>query len=99
MSSLVDQSFERILVLKPSAVGDIVHALPVLVKLRERYPAAQIDWLIRPENADLVRHHPALSNVVLFDRRRFARFGRDWTATTGMLKLLSTIRAAKYELV
>lgn len=99
MSSLADQSFERILVLKPSAVGDIVHALPVLVKLRERYPAARIDWLIRPENADLVRYHPALSSVVLFDRRRFARFGRDWSATTGMLKLLSTIRAAKYDLV
>ncbi|HEX5444190.1 MAG TPA: lipopolysaccharide heptosyltransferase II [Pirellulales bacterium] len=99
MSSLADQTFERILVLKPSAVGDIVHALPVLVKLRERYPAARIDWLIRPENADLVRYHPALSNVVLFDRRRFARFGREWSATTGMLKLLSTIRAAKYELV
>ena len=99
MSSLANQSFERILVLKPSAVGDIVHALPVLVKLRERYPAARIDWLVRPENADLVRYHPALTNVVLFDRRRFARFGRDWAATTGMLKLLSTIRAAKYELV
>lgn len=99
MPSLADQTFERILVLKPSAVGDIVHALPVLVKLRERYPAARIDWLIRPENADLVRYHPALSNVVLFDRRRFARFGREWSATTGMLKLLSTIRAAKYDLV
>ena len=99
MQNLASQSFQRILLIKPSAVGDVVHALPVLVKLRERYPQAQIDWLITPENADLVRWHPGVSNVVLFDRRRFARFGRNWSATTGMLRLLHRIWRARYELV
>jgi heptosyltransferase-1 len=93
------QSFQRILLIKPSAVGDIVHTLPVLVRLRQRYPDARIDWLVTPENADLVQHHPDLSNIVLFDRRRFARFGREWFATKGMLKLLRTIRGNRYELV
>jgi lipopolysaccharide heptosyltransferase I len=99
MPPIAQQPFERILLIKPSAVGDVVHTLPVLAKLRQRYPAAQIDWLITPENADLVRYHPALSNVVLFDRRRFARFGRNWSATTGMFRLLNQIRRARYELV
>lgn len=98
-ASLLTRTFDRILLIKPSAVGDIVHALPVLVRLRERYPDAQIDWLVTPENADLVRHHPALSNVVLFDRRRYARFGREWFATKGMLALLAAIRRSQYELV
>ena len=92
-------SFQRILLIKPSAVGDIVHTLPVLVRLRQRYPEARIDWLVTPENADLVRHHPDLSNVVLFDRRRYARFGREWFATKGMLNLLRTIRGNRYDLV
>ncbi|HVA49855.1 MAG TPA: lipopolysaccharide heptosyltransferase II [Pirellulales bacterium] len=96
---LLTRSFDRILLIKPSAVGDIVHTLPVLVRLRERYPDAQIDWLVTPENADLVRHHPDLSNVVLFDRRRYARFGREWFATKGMLGLLRTLRRSQYELV
>ncbi len=65
-NSLAARQFDRILLIKPSAFGDVLHALPVLVKLRARYPQARIDWLITPENADLVRHHPALSNVVLF---------------------------------
>lgn len=99
MHSIATQPFKRILLIKPSAVGDVVHTLPVLVKLRQRYPEAQIDWLITPENADLVRHHPALSNVVLFDRRRLARFGRNWSATTGLFRLLSQIRRERYELV
>ncbi|HUY91201.1 MAG TPA: lipopolysaccharide heptosyltransferase II [Pirellulales bacterium] len=97
--SIASQSFERILLIKPSAVGDVVHTLPVLAKLRQRYPDAQIDWLIRPEIADLVRSHPALSNVVLFDRRGLARFGRNWTATVGLFRLLSQIRRERYELV
>jgi lipopolysaccharide heptosyltransferase I len=99
MQSLASQSFERILLIKPSAVGDIVHTLPVLVKLRHRYPDARIDWLVTPENADLVRWHPGVSDVVLFDRRRFARFGRNWSATTGMFRLLHQIRRNRYELV
>ena len=99
MASIASQSFQRILLIKPSAVGDVVHALPVLVKLRQRYPEAQIDWLIRPEIADLVRFHPALSNVVLFDRRRLAKFGRNWSATFGLFRLLNQIRRERYDLV
>ena len=97
--SLTAESFRRILLIKPSAVGDIVHTLPVLVRLRERYPDAQIDWFVTPENADLVRHHPALSNLVLFDRRRYSRFGREWFATKGVLRLLRTLRRNRYDLV
>lgn len=99
MSELRPREFRRILLIKPSALGDVVHTLPILVKLRARYPQAQIDWLVTPENADLVRHHPALSNAVLFPRRTFARFGRDWTATRGMLGLLAQLRRTRYDLV
>src|SRR5262249_53347667 len=97
--TLHPRRFERILLIKPSAFGDVVHALPVLVKLRQRYPAAHIDWLVTPENADVVRCHPALSGVVLFDRRRHAGFGPDWAATRGLLAFLGLLRAARYALV
>ncbi|HEX4149128.1 MAG TPA: glycosyltransferase family 9 protein, partial [Pirellulales bacterium] len=99
MATLRFQTFQRILIIKPSAVGDVVHALPILPKLRARYPAAQIDWLIRPEIADLVRHHPALSRVVLFDRRQLGRFGREWSATTGLARLLLAVWRTRYDLV
>ena len=99
MPSLRSRRFDRILVIKPSAVGDVVHALPVLVKLRARYPAARIDWLITPENADLVRHHPALTDAVLFPRREFARIGRIARGAAGLLRLLATIRRRRYDLV
>ncbi len=74
--SLRTREFERILLIKPSALGDVIHTIPLLVKLRARYPKAQIDWLLTPQNAELLRRHPSLSHVVLFDRHEFARFGR-----------------------
>ena len=91
--------FSRILLIKPSALGDVVHTLPVLVKLRARYPRARIDWLITPENAEVVRYHPALSNVVLFARRDFSKRGRRWRAFVSFFDLLKQIRGARYELV
>ncbi|HEU5312287.1 MAG TPA: lipopolysaccharide heptosyltransferase II [Candidatus Udaeobacter sp.] len=97
--ALRSAEFSRILLIKPSALGDVVHTIPVLVKLRARYPRAQIDWLITPENAEIVRCHPALSNVVLFARRDFSKRGRRWRAARAFLELLRQIRGAKYDLV
>ncbi len=92
------REFKRILLIKPSAVGDVIHTLPVLAKLRARYPGARIDWLLTPAIAELVRHHPALSSVVLFDRQAFARCWRDWRAAAGLGRMLAEIRSARYDL-
>lgn len=98
-SGLQSQEFSRILLIKPSALGDVVHTIPLLVKLRARYPRATIDWLITPENAEVVRHHPALSNVLLFARREFSKRGQRRRATVAFANLLKQIRGAKYDLV
>lgn len=59
---------ERILLIRPSALGDVCRTVPVLSALRAAYPAARIDWMVRDAFADAVRHHPALSGVVPFPR-------------------------------
>jgi lipopolysaccharide heptosyltransferase I len=98
-SALRGKPFERILLVKPSAVGDVIHTVPVLARLRARYPAARIDWLLTPAIAELIRHHPALSNVLLFARNDYARFGRSWSATAGVFRLLAAVRRTRYDLV
>src|SRR5258707_6891060 len=90
------RAFDRILLIKLSAVGDVVHALPVLAGLRARFPTAQIDWLIRPDCADLVRCHPALSNVVSFPR---TIPGPPWAKAAGLLASLRAVRRGRYDLV
>jgi lipopolysaccharide heptosyltransferase I len=97
--ALHGRSFERILLIKPSAVGDVIHTLPVLVKLRARYPKARIDWLLTPPIAELIGRHPALSHVLLFPRADLARLWRSWSAAAGLVKLLAAIHATRYDLV
>jgi heptosyltransferase-1 len=96
---LSTRDFSRILLIKPSALGDVIHTIPVLTKLRARYPRAKIDWVLTPENADLIRHHPALSDIVVFERRKLGRFGRRMDATTGGFQFLARLHQGHYDLV
>jgi lipopolysaccharide heptosyltransferase I len=96
---LRSRPFRRILLIKPSAVGDVIHTVPVLVKLRARYPEARIDWVLTPAIAEWVRHHPALSGVVLFDRKLYVCCWRSWSAAGGLARLLVGLRKARYDLV
>src|SRR5947208_13483252 len=65
---LRDLVAQRIALIKPSALGDIVHSLPVLSALRQRYPDAHISWVVNRCYADLLRGHPDLDAVLPFDR-------------------------------
>src|SRR5262249_19002049 len=71
--SLSQLSPRRIALIKPSALGDIVHALPVLSALRSRFPAAHISWIVNRSYASLLDGHPDLDAVVAFDRHAARR--------------------------
>ena len=73
----------RILIVRPSALGDVCRTVPCLVSLRRAYPRAKIDWLVRREFAPAVACHPMLDAVVAFDRRGGAR---SWLALSRDLR-------------
>jgi len=56
-----------------SAVGDVVHALPVVTALKRHDPSARLTWVLQPGPATLVRGHPDVDEIVEFDRSRGAR--------------------------
>jgi lipopolysaccharide heptosyltransferase I len=61
----------KILIIKPSALGDIVQALPVLTGLRRRWPDAQIDWIVADSLREILEGHPALNKIILYPRQRW----------------------------
>ena len=67
----------RICVVMMSAVGDAVHVLPLLTALKRLDPAPHITWVLQPGPATLVRGHPAVDDIVLFDRSAGTRGFRD----------------------
>lgn len=59
----------RILIIRPSALGDVCRSVPALASLRAAHPQSQIDWLVQDSFAAAIRHHPALTNVIEFPRK------------------------------
>jgi lipopolysaccharide heptosyltransferase I len=83
----------RIALIKPSALGDIIHSLPVLTALRRRYPQAYISWVVNRGYEALLRGHPDLDSTLPFDRRagRNGLFGSAMNYT-GFLRRLRRLR-------
>ena len=97
-AELRSRDFRKILLIKLSAVGDVIHTIPVLNKLRRRYPSAQLDWLVTPAIAELLRHNPAITNVIEFAREDWSR---PWTPApfVSYARLAAKLRANGYDLV
>ncbi|HEY1923018.1 MAG TPA: glycosyltransferase family 9 protein, partial [Tepidisphaeraceae bacterium] len=101
LGMLNDPSYSprRVLIIKPSAIGDIVHALPVLPKLKRRWPEAKLSWLVTPGCAGLVERHPLLDEVILFER---GRFGHGWYNPAALWDFggfVRELRQRKFDLV
>ena len=60
---------DRVCIVMMSAVGDVVHVLPVLTALKRHHPAMHVTWVLQPGPAGLVRGHPMVDEIVLFERR------------------------------
>ncbi|MFH1676326.1 MAG: glycosyltransferase family 9 protein [bacterium] len=88
---------EKILIIKPSALGDIVNAIPVLRGLRRTFPEARIDWLVVREWADIISHDPDLNETIIFDRKFIMR---SWFHPDGIKKiteLAKRVQKGKYD--
>ena len=95
---LRSHDFTRILLIKLSALGDVVQTIPVLNKLRRRYPAAQLDWLASPAFAELLAHNPAIDNVIAFPRDQWSAPWRP-APYVSSARLAARLKRTAYDLV
>lgn len=71
----------RIALIRLSAIGDVIHAMPCATALRRAQPDAFIAWIAEPGPAQLLSRHPDLDAVITMPRRRWATLG--WRASRG----------------
>lgn len=64
----------RILLIKPSALGDVCRSMPVLASLKAAFPDCPVDWLVQDDFTAIVQGHPAVDRVVDFPRRAWRRW-------------------------
>ncbi|MDI6776690.1 MAG: glycosyltransferase family 9 protein [Syntrophales bacterium] len=92
----------NILIVKLSAIGDVVHTLPSLAALRKLYPTADITWVIEEATSDLIKEHPYLDRVIVSHRKRWIRDlkkGHIGKTIKDIRSFIKAIRGRPYDLV
>ncbi len=106
--NLTDRKFERILLIKLSAIGDVIHTVPLFKALRRRYPSARIDWISKPTPAKFLSDLPGIDNVIVYGENQTEVPQYNWDGFTHFVRLirdhrfvgmLSRLRSARYDLV
>jgi len=89
--------FKRILIIKPSSLGDILQALPAFYLLRKSLPEAQIDWLVNSNLSDVFSYiKNDLGRIIYFRRDKFRMFS---SIPGELINLINVLRKNTYDLV
>ena len=96
---LKDIDPKKILIVKPSALGDIVHSLPFLNAMRKRFPEAKIDWVVAKGLHPLLENHPQLNKLWIIDKGNWKKLSRLNTTYKELKQLSSDLKNEKYDLV
>ena len=85
-----DRACRHICSVMMSAIGDAVHVLPIVTALKRHDPSAKITWVLQPGPASLIRGHPDVDEILLFEK------ARGWR---GMLDLRAQLARRTFDLV
>jgi len=98
----VEASVRSILIIRLSAIGDIVMASPLIAALREQYPQARIAWLVQPEGYELLAANEQLDEVIVWPRgewRQLWQKRRWWTLLRAIVSFVRQLRGRDFDLV
>lgn len=84
------QTSSRILIVRLTALGDVIHGLPVATALRNHFPAATISWVVEGRGAELIAGHPDLDSII--------RLPRHWSRSLGSIRAVRRqLRQQKFD--
>lgn len=80
----------KVLIVKSSALGDIIQAFQILAPLKKAFPGIQIDWVVEAPFKDIVTTHPLIDNAILIETRKWRKFKSFSTLKDTLRKLRHT---------
>jgi heptosyltransferase-1 len=90
---------KKILIVKPSSLGDIVHSLPFLNALRERFPKAEIHWVIAKGFEDLLTGHPMVKKIWVINKDIWKKLSQIPSSFNEIRTLFKELRKERYDIV
>lgn len=88
---------KNILIVKTSALGDLIHTFPVVSYLKSRFPHAQIDWVVENQGADLVQSHPYITRALRVNTKLWRK--SPWKYRDDIKKFRHLLRVVDYDCV
>src|SRR6056297_799867 len=82
---------KRILIIQTAFIGDVILATPLIEKLKNFYPKAEIDFLLRRGNEGLLKDHPKINRILIWDKKK--------SKYNSLAKLGREVRRNKYDLL
>ncbi|MFJ3056095.1 lipopolysaccharide heptosyltransferase I [Herbaspirillum sp. NPDC087042] len=89
----------KILIVRVSSLGDVVHNMPMVADIHRHFPGAQIDWVVEEAYTSLVRLNPLVRNIIPIALRRWRKslFSATTRAEIGAFR--RQLRAERYDVV
>ncbi|HSH51790.1 MAG TPA: glycosyltransferase family 9 protein [Bacteroidales bacterium] len=81
----------KFLIIQTAFIGDVILATPLIEKLHHFYPDSQIDFLLRKGNEDLLRNHPYVDNIIIWNKKQ--------KKLKNLFRIIKRIRQKKYDYV
>jgi heptosyltransferase-1 len=92
----------KILIIKLSAIGDVVQTLPALEAIKRTYPASEITWVVEEAAAGILEGHPLIDRLLVSRRRAWLRMLRNpltaATGISGMSRFIRELRSVRYDI-
>ncbi len=89
--------YKKILIIKPSALGDIVHTLPFLAAVHKRFPAAEIHWVVARGLHHFLEGHPMITRLWIMDKDQWKKPGRLHRSIPEMIHFSRTLAAEQFD--
>jgi lipopolysaccharide heptosyltransferase I len=90
---------QKILIVKPSSLGDVVHSLPFLNVIKERFPRAAIHWVIAKGLEDLLTGHPMVNKIWVIHKDMWKKLSHIHSSLHEIRVLLKELKKEKYDIV
>jgi lipopolysaccharide heptosyltransferase I len=94
---------QKILILRLSAVGDVIRTLPAVKALKEHVPSSSITWIVEEPSQAFLESQPEVDSVILFPRKRWTKgmksLGTVWQTIREMRRFIGGLRKRKFDVV
>jgi heptosyltransferase-1 len=89
----------KILIIKPSSLGDIIHALPFLKAVKDTFPDASVDWVVSKNLRGILEDNPLINELIVFDKDSWKSIKNIPKTSRDISRLRKTLKSRNYDIV